>query len=60
MRIDILTLFPEMFNGVLAASILKRASEKNLPRIICINCGITRWTRTVKWMTDPMGAEPAW
>jgi tRNA (guanine37-N1)-methyltransferase len=30
MRIDILTLFPEMFTGVLTASILKRAQEKNL------------------------------
>ncbi len=29
MRIDILTLFPEMFTGVLAASILKRAQEKS-------------------------------
>ena len=30
MRIDILTLFPEMFSGVLTASILKRAGEKKL------------------------------
>lgn len=30
MRIDILTLFPEMFNGVLQNSILKRAVEKKL------------------------------
>ncbi len=29
MRIDILTLFPEMFGPVLGASILKRAAEKN-------------------------------
>src|SRR3954453_22844771 len=29
MRIDLLTLFPEMFTGVLASSILKRAQEKN-------------------------------
>lgn len=29
MRIDILTLFPEMFNGVLGSSILKKASEKD-------------------------------
>jgi tRNA (guanine37-N1)-methyltransferase len=28
MRIDVLTLFPEMFAGVLASSILKRAQEK--------------------------------
>ena len=29
MRIDVLTLFPEMFTGVLASSILKRAQDKN-------------------------------
>lgn len=31
MRIDVLTLFPEMFHGVLASSILKRAADPNLP-----------------------------
>jgi len=30
MRIDVLTLFPEMFTGVLSASILKRARDKKL------------------------------
>ncbi len=30
MRIDVLTLFPEMFHGVFGTSILKRASEKGL------------------------------
>lgn len=29
MRIDILTLFPEMFTGVFGSSILKKAAEKN-------------------------------
>jgi len=28
MKIDILTLFPEMFSGVLGSSILKKAAEK--------------------------------
>ena len=28
MKIDILTLFPEMFNGFLTESIIKRAIEK--------------------------------
>ncbi|MDX1683292.1 MAG: hypothetical protein R3336_09245, partial [Phycisphaeraceae bacterium] len=27
MRIDVVTLFPEMFDGVLSTSILKRAAE---------------------------------
>jgi len=30
MRIDVLTLFPDMFEGVLDASILGRAREKGL------------------------------
>lgn len=30
MRIDVLTLFPEMFTGVLGSSILKRAQDKRL------------------------------
>ncbi len=30
MRIDVLTLFPDMFTGVLASSILKRAADKKL------------------------------
>ena len=30
MRIDILTLFPEMFPGVLSSSILGKASEKGI------------------------------
>ncbi len=30
MRVDVLTLFPEMFPGVLGASIIKRAIEKGV------------------------------
>ena len=37
MRIDILTLFPNMFNGFLTESIIKRAIEKNLVEINIIN-----------------------
>ncbi len=37
MRIDILTLFPEMFNGILTESILKRAIEKEIITINLIN-----------------------
>ena len=33
MRIDILTLFPQMFQGPLTESILKRAQDKNLLQI---------------------------
>lgn len=37
MRIDILTLFPEMFNGFLSESIIKRAIEKKLVEVNIIN-----------------------
>jgi len=37
MRIDILTLFPNMFNGFLNESIIKRAQEKGLVEINIIN-----------------------
>ena len=37
MQIDILTLFPEMFNGFLNESIIKRAIEKELVSVNIIN-----------------------
>ncbi|HHY97876.1 MAG TPA: tRNA (guanosine(37)-N1)-methyltransferase TrmD [Firmicutes bacterium] len=37
MKIDILTLFPEMFNGPFSESILKRAQEKGIVEICIIN-----------------------
>jgi tRNA (guanine37-N1)-methyltransferase len=37
MKFDIITLFPEMFNGPLSESIIKRASEKKLVNIVCHN-----------------------
>lgn len=37
MKIDILTLFPEMFNGFLSSSIIKRAIDKKLVEINLIN-----------------------
>lgn len=37
MRIDILTLFPEMFNGFVTESIIKRAIDKEKVRINIIN-----------------------
>lgn len=37
MRIDVLTLFPEMFYGVLESSILKRARERELITVNIIN-----------------------
>lgn len=37
MKIDVLTLFPEMFEGFINASIIKRAIEKNLLEVNLIN-----------------------
>lgn len=37
MRIDVLTLFPEMFDSPLSHSILKRAQEKKIVEIGCTN-----------------------
>ncbi|MBS4172494.1 tRNA (guanosine(37)-N1)-methyltransferase TrmD [Bacillus sp. FJAT-49736] len=37
MKIDILTLFPEMFTGVLGTSILKKASEKGIVEYNVLN-----------------------
>ena len=34
MKIDILTLFPEMFKGVFEESIIKRAQENGLVEIL--------------------------
>jgi len=37
MRIDILTLFPEMFQGPFSESIIKRAQDKELIELVCHN-----------------------
>lgn len=41
MRIDVLTLFPEMFEGVLGASILKRAAAANDERPAAVEYHVT-------------------
>lgn len=43
MKIDILTLFPEMFKGPFAESIIKRAQEKGLVKIKIHN--LRKWTK---------------
>ena len=37
MRIDVLTLFPEMFESFLACSILKRTQENRIVKIVLTN-----------------------
>lgn len=43
MRIDVITLFPEMFNGPLSESILKRAQERGLVEIKIHN--LRKWAQ---------------
>ncbi len=58
MRIDVLTLFPEMFDAVLGASILKRAAE--MDRVAYHLTDIRRYTRNRHGKVDdrPFGGGP--
>lgn len=58
MRIDILTLFPEMFKGPFSESILKKAQEKGIIDIKVRN--IRDWAKDKHKMTDdrPYGGGP--
>jgi len=50
MKIDILTLFPEMFQGPFEESILKRAQEKGLVEINIHN--LRKWTKDKRGTVD--------
>lgn len=58
MQINVLTLFPEMFKGVLKESILKRAQEKKKVKINVYN--LRRWTHDARRTVDdkPYGGGP--
>ena len=58
MKVDIVTLFPEMFSGPLDESILKRAREKGLVEI-CLH-GLRDFTRDTHKLVDdrPFGGGP--
>lgn len=58
MRIDVLTLFPEMFKSVLAESILKRAQENEKAQINMYD--LRDWTHDVRRTVDdkPYGGGP--
>jgi len=57
-KIDILTLFPEMFDGPFSESIIKRAKEKNLVRINLHN--LREWAEDKHKTVDdrPYGGGP--
>lgn len=50
MKIDFLTLFPEMFQGVLGSSILQKAQEKRLSVLTSSISGLFRIINTKRLM----------
>lgn len=60
MRIDIITVLPEMIEGFFNYSIIAVLRRKELPRFISITCAIMRTTVTVRWTIIRSGDVPAW
>lgn len=60
MRIDILSLFPEMFGGVFGCSITKRAIEKNILDIQITNPREFALISIIKLMIQLMVVVLAW
>ena len=60
MKIDYLTLFPEMFDGVLNHSILKRAQDKNIIEVNTVNFRDYAKINIIKWMIIRMVAVKEW
>ena len=59
MKIDILTLFPDMFTGVFGSSILKKAQEKEGSFVLSISAIIQR-VSIIVWMIIRMVAALGW
>lgn len=60
MRIDILTVLPEMIEGMVNCSIVKRAQDKGLAEIHLHNLRdytTNKWRRVDDY---PSGVKPAW
>jgi len=58
MRIDVLTLFPEMFHSPLSSSILKRAQEKGIVQIVFTNIRDFALDKYRKVDDKPYGGGP--
>lgn len=56
MRIDILTVVPEILDGPFSQSIIGRAQKKALPKYIFTTCAITRQTN-IAVVTIMLSAE---
>lgn len=55
MKIDILTLFPQMFEGVLGSSILGKAEEKGLVHFRTVNTVVNENGKWIGYNTDGIG-----
>ena len=60
MRIDILTVLPEMIEGMVNCSIVKRAQDKGLAEIHLHNLRDYTTTNGGVWMIILSGVKPAW
>ena len=59
MRIDIITVLPEMLEGFVHESILARAEKKGL-KYDCTTCVTIHSTNGAEWTTTPMEGRQAW
>ncbi len=60
MRIDIITVLPEMIEGFFNCSIMKRAQNKGLAEIHIHNLVIILKINTVGWMIILLVVLPEW
>ena len=64
MKIDIMTLFPEMINAVMRESIIGRAQDKGVVEVKATNIRDYAldipWTRWVPWPGTRPTAPPCW
>ena len=60
MRFDIITIFPELFTGVLECGILRRARQSGLVDIRIVNLRDFAKDSIDPWMTVPMAVERGW
>ena len=56
----VLTLFPEMIEGVLSHSIIGRAVKDGVINVECVNIRDFSTDKHRMWTTIPTAAEPEW
>ncbi len=60
LRFDLLSLFPEYFQGPFSCSMIHQAVQKGLLEINFTNIRDLLSINTIKWMTAPSAAGPVW